>query len=143
MLLCQSVSTVLKFRDGYLYCTNIARQALYRLPLNPDTGLVPANSTAEMLLQNLDCDDFCFDEAGQVYVAGPSNDIEFANLHAGSISVIARTAGSNTSTLIAPKAVQLGRANGSGYLFVVTNRGANNPVIGSQGLSRIFVGDRP
>ncbi|KAL6885772.1 hypothetical protein GGI43DRAFT_388840 [Trichoderma evansii] len=43
----------IKVRDNYLYWTNKAKFALYRVPIDTNTGISHANATAELLVENL------------------------------------------------------------------------------------------
>jgi hypothetical protein len=132
----------IKVRDDYLYWTNTAKFALYRIPIDGNTGIAHTNSTAELLVENLWCDDFTFDSKGRVYVACSNNCVELADPQTGLVSVIVGNASSAESEVIGVKAVAFGRgALGTGQLYIATDGGAVNPIIADEGVSKMYVGD--
>lgn len=131
----------IKLRKNYLYYTNTATSKFYRLPIGK-IFTVPAGAQAELLASNLPGDDFVLDAAGFAYVGGQAGVINFIDPSKGTVRPIAGTLGSNSSALVGPTAVQFGRtASDRNSIYVTTDGGILNTIIGSQGVSRIDVGD--
>lgn len=136
----------IKIFDGLLYYTNTGAQAMYRIPIFESNGT--AKGRAELVASNLPCDDFVLNERGVAYVAGPANaiikiDTTQAASRLGQFDrVVAGTFNSTMSALVSPTAVQWGRGDSDRTsLYVTTNGGAGSGGNGTEGLSRIDVGD--
>ncbi len=147
--------------ETLFYC-NSGQQTLYQMPvsLSPSTLIyrVPTNLTsffsqihtdgssagsAKLISSQISCDDFAIHPRGLLYVASPSNALLRINLQTGSQTVVAGTFNSSTSDIIGATSVQFGRTASDRHNVYVTTNGASFTCapIGSQGISRVDVGD--
>jgi hypothetical protein len=121
--------------------TNTATSKFYRLPIGKILT-VPAGAQAELLASNLPRDDFVLDAAGFAYAGGQAGVINFVDPSKGTVRAIAGTLGLNSSALVGPTTVQFGRtASDRNNIYLTTDGGILNTILGSQGVSRIDVGD--
>jgi hypothetical protein len=82
------------------------------------------------------------DAAGFAYAGGQAGVINFVDPSKGTVRAIAGTLGLNSSASVGPTAVQFGRtASDRNSIYLTTDGGILNTILGSQGVSLIDVGD--
>lgn len=111
---------------------------LYPQQLHPDGS---SADKATKIASDIACDDFALDPRGSAYVASPRNALIMLNTWTGEQRVVAGTFNESTSDILGASSVRFGVGDSDrSSVYVTTNGGVGAPP-GSQGVSRVDVGD--
>ncbi|KAF2161454.1 hypothetical protein M409DRAFT_28184 [Zasmidium cellare ATCC 36951] len=129
----------LKVQDGIMYWTNTGASKMYKVAVD-DVGRVRDGQTPTLVTSDLTCDDLVIDCKGNAYVAGP-RDVLTRVYPNGEKEIVAGTYNSTTSSLVGPTAVRFGRLESDRWsLYITTNGGVGQNVVGTEGIYRVDLG---
>jgi hypothetical protein len=124
----------IKFHNGYLYLSNSDAKKFLRASI---TGTGDATGIVEVVEENLNVDDFCFDSEGSAYL---TTHIFQSIVKLRNNRLRTRLAGGPEDTVVAgTTAAAFGRTSqDQTVLYVTTTGGMSNPVAGKIGPGRVL-----